>query len=73
MHEIDAAGPRRQRLARAEKGVRIAIEAEDAGRASFEQRPRVAPEAHGAIDEHSAGFGTEVLQHFTGHHGDVGH
>ena len=71
VHELDAVAPRRQRFARAGERVEVAIEADEARRAGFEQRARVAAEADGAVDEQAAVLGTEVLEDRGGHDRDV--
>ena len=61
VHELDAIGPRRQRRrAPAASACAIAIEADDACRAGFEQRARVAAEPDGAVDEQAAALGLQV-------------
>ena len=73
MHELDAIAPRRERVAGAGERVEIAIEADDARGAGFEQRARVAAEADGAVDEQPALLGPEMLQDLGGHDRDVRH
>src|SRR4029453_17073929 len=73
MDEIDSIAPGRQRLRGTGQRVSIAIQADQPGRTGFEQRPRVAAEAHGTIDEHAAALRAQMLQHFGGHDRDVSH
>ena len=64
--------PRRDSVARAQRQrVAIAIEADEPRRARFEQRARVAAEAHRTIDEDAAAFRTQLPQHFGGQDRDV--
>ena len=73
MHQLDAVAPGRERFARARERVGIAIEADDARGAGFEQRARVAAESDGAIDEQAAALGPQELDDGRGHHGHVRH
>ncbi len=75
VHQLDAIAPRRQRFAGAGERVEVAIEADEARRARFEQRARVAAEADGAVDEQAAvAFGPQSSSSdLGGHDRDVGH
>ena len=54
VNELDAVAPRRQRFTGAGERIEVAIEPDEARRARFEQRARVAAEADGAVDEQAA-------------------
>ena len=72
MDELDAVAPTARASSRAlRERVGVAIEADDARRAGFEQRARVAAEADRAVDEQPAALGRRKLQDFGGHDGDV--
>ncbi len=72
VNQLHAIAPRRQRLARQFERVLIAIEADEPGGPGFEQRPRMAAEPDGAVDEQAAAFGPQELEHFGRHDRDVG-
>ena len=71
--ELDAVAPRRERVAGARQRVEIAVEADDARGARFEQRARMAAEPDRAVDEQPALLGAQILQDFGGHDRDVRH
>ena len=73
MHQLDTVAPGRERFARARERVAIAVEANHARGAGFEQRARVAAESDGAIDEQAAALGPQEPQHLRGHDRDVRH
>ena len=53
--------------------VAIAVEADEPCRAMSEQGMRVTAESDGAVDEDTAMFGLQVLEHLRSHHGQVRH
>ena len=70
--QLHAVGPRGERRAGACERVGVAIQADEARRASFEQRARVAAEADGAVDEQAAATRLQELERFGGHDWNVG-
>ena len=63
--QLHAVGPRGERVG-------VAIQADEARRARFEKRARVAAEADGAVDEQAAATRLQELERFGGHDRNVG-
>jgi hypothetical protein len=68
VHELDPIAKRRERVGREGKGIGIAVEAEDARCAVFEERPAVSAKAHGAVDEETTARWIELRERLSHEH-----
>jgi hypothetical protein len=71
VNELDAFAPALERRSRRGQCVGIAIEAKHLRRPGFEQRATVAAESNGAVHVKSAPLGSQQVDDFARHHGNV--
>jgi hypothetical protein len=69
VNEVDALRPRRQGLSSAIESIQVAVQSDDSVGARCQQGARVTAEPHGAVDEYTAAFRSQLLHHFRGHDG----
>jgi len=68
VNQLNLRAERGKSVARAFQRPWIAVESDDSRRSGLEQRSRMPPEAHRAVDENSAALWREVLEHLGNHH-----